>query len=246
MLVMGLLGGTINHLLTKDVRGETYLGRCLLVGLGASLLAPLFLKVISSNLLTQQNPPDYLQYLYFGGFCLIASISSKAFIKTLSDRILKEAEDANKKAGAAQQTAQAVQETVAEVSSKAEALVAKETEKDDAEPIGTQEKNDGTSGRNLPSQGGAGTNMSTVGQNEWATTEERMVLEAIGAGKFTFRSLSGIAQELDLTRETVQQSVNHLVAKGLLGQTKSKLGGLRWYATEAGRRILNSASPEVF
>ena len=46
---------------------------------------------------------DFSKFLVFAGFCLVAAISSRAFIKTLSDRILKEATEAKEKASAAEQ-----------------------------------------------------------------------------------------------------------------------------------------------
>lgn len=75
----------------------------IIIGVGASLMVPLFLNMISSNLLdvirgTQTVPGDTSKLLVFFGFCLVAGISSRAFIRTISDRVLSEAKEAKQKA----------------------------------------------------------------------------------------------------------------------------------------------------
>ena len=97
MLGAGILGGAINHFLTQESTPtiRSFMGRDLLVGLGASFMVPLFLNMISSDLIqlilgSKDRPPEPYKILVFSGFCLIAAISSRAFIRTLSDRILNE------------------------------------------------------------------------------------------------------------------------------------------------------------
>lgn len=101
MLITGITGGTINYLLSRPDKM-----RCLdwmqavILGLGSAFLMPLFLRTISSNLLADLfiEKPKYDDYLVFTGFCLLAAISSRVFIQTLSDRVLKEAKEAKQKA----------------------------------------------------------------------------------------------------------------------------------------------------
>lgn len=98
MILAGLLGGAINHVLSQESNNTPFksiLGRSLLVGLGASFSVPLFLNMISSELVSLLPTKPEKLYI-FAGFCLIAAISSRAFLKTLSDKLLKEVQ-ANKK-----------------------------------------------------------------------------------------------------------------------------------------------------
>lgn len=83
-----------------------------LTGIAASFLVPFFLQTSSSELMKQAYS-NYLLLLVFAGFCLIASISARAFITTLSSKVLQAAQDA-------QSTAQKANEKAAEASSKAD------------------------------------------------------------------------------------------------------------------------------
>lgn len=99
MVAAGLLGGTINFALSR-----TEHSRCsdwfwsVVVGLGASLLVPLFLNTISSSLLSGllSGTSGKADIYVFSGFCLLGAIASKAMIQTLSQRVLREAQEARK------------------------------------------------------------------------------------------------------------------------------------------------------
>jgi len=107
MIITGAIGGVVNAALNSR---EKLLWRSwvfsVIVGIGAAMLIPLFLNTVSSNLLDivikDSNTKDML---VFGSFCLLAAISSKAFIQSLSDKILKEVQDARQYAEEAKQVA---------------------------------------------------------------------------------------------------------------------------------------------
>jgi hypothetical protein len=90
ILASGSLGGLVNYYLARlESPPQLSLRESLIVGIAASFLVPLFLQMGSSNLL-QEGASKPLALFVFSGFCLVAAISSKAFIRTLSDKILKE------------------------------------------------------------------------------------------------------------------------------------------------------------
>jgi len=94
MTVAGAFGGLINYFIERrDNSEKASIVRSLVVGIGASYLVPLFLNMISSDLMRQLDQ-DAGRLLVFVGFCLIAAITSSAFIRSLSDRVLKEASEA--------------------------------------------------------------------------------------------------------------------------------------------------------
>jgi DNA-binding MarR family transcriptional regulator len=72
MIISGILAGLTNYFFSENQNPrvlEAILGRCLL-GIAAAFTVPLFLNIISSNLLaTAQNNPTNL--LVFNGICLI-------------------------------------------------------------------------------------------------------------------------------------------------------------------------------
>jgi DNA-binding MarR family transcriptional regulator len=93
----GLFGGSINYfrLNTEFKDSKFALFKSLLTGLGASALVPLFLKMISSDLLTtSQN--DQLDYFVIGGFCLISAIFSSKFIDSIGEKVLNQIDQVSK------------------------------------------------------------------------------------------------------------------------------------------------------
>jgi hypothetical protein len=116
-VLTGCFGGTLNFLRKEpeDQLVPRALLSDLLWGIGAALLVPLFLHIIGSDLVTAMHNlaapasgPDYSKVLVFGGFCLIAAMSAKKFISSISDRALRQVESAEKKADRAQQQASQV------------------------------------------------------------------------------------------------------------------------------------------
>ncbi len=96
MTLAGAFGGTINYFIERrDNPENSSILRSLVVGIGASYLVPLFLNMISSNLMDQLDQ-DGGKLLIFVGFCLIAAITSSGFIRSLSDKVLKEASEAKR------------------------------------------------------------------------------------------------------------------------------------------------------
>lgn len=100
MLVCGAFGGFLNYLHNFDTteneqRNNVVRFKYILLGIGAAFLIPVFLKMISSNLIASTDNNDYL---IFAGFCLIAAIFSRRFIVTIGDKILEAAKKAEKAA----------------------------------------------------------------------------------------------------------------------------------------------------
>lgn len=99
MILAGLLGGTAGYMIENNTTTDSYnkynkkVGFYILIGTCASFLVPLFMTTISSDLL-ENSQQNHLDYLVFGGFCLIASISAHKFITSISDKILKQVDSA--------------------------------------------------------------------------------------------------------------------------------------------------------
>jgi DNA-binding MarR family transcriptional regulator len=72
MVISGILAGLTNYFFSKNQKPqvlEAILGRCLL-GIAAAFTVPLFLNIISSNLLVTANK-NPINLLVFNGICLI-------------------------------------------------------------------------------------------------------------------------------------------------------------------------------
>lgn len=99
MLAAGTFGGVVNYYYYPrkgDIKN--FFPKCIIVGLGASFLVPLFLKLIQSKLFDDLSTQDPKSFFIFGGFCLFASITSFKFISTLSDKVYKELEEVKQEA----------------------------------------------------------------------------------------------------------------------------------------------------
>lgn len=98
MISCGILGGLINYYLDKGSKSTTNTAwEYIVIGIGASLLVPLFLNMIGSNLI-DQIPVSRENILIIMGFSLIAAMTSRSFIKNIGDRALQTANAAEKKA----------------------------------------------------------------------------------------------------------------------------------------------------
>lgn len=96
MIGAGLLGASVNLALAADSRTWAQWRLNAVTGVGAAFLMPLFLRTVSSGLLSDVLVPNASpeDLFVFSGFCLLAAASSRKFIETLSDRVLRESREA--------------------------------------------------------------------------------------------------------------------------------------------------------
>ena len=202
MIAAGILGGTVSFALTKTEQSSlTDWLWAVLVGIGASLLVPLFLNTISSDLLSKllaanAEPPTPF---VFGGFCLLAAIASKAMIQTLTQKVL--------------QDVKTTREEVSALQSEVAPIINKETETDEAE--------------------------AEPGRVPAVALDDRRsaILTALLHPRFTLRSVSGIARQLERDRAEVLSDLKTLAESGLVTQVQARRG-IRWAITPAGRAEL--------
>ncbi len=98
MIFAGILGGGAAYFIEINNSSEVDKHKIkpsfyILIGICASLLVPLFMTTISSDLL-ENSRQNHLDYFVFAGFCLIASISAHRFITSISEKILQEMDSA--------------------------------------------------------------------------------------------------------------------------------------------------------
>jgi hypothetical protein len=209
MLAAGILGGIVNSFLA-DPLDEHLLPwwQHLAVGITASFMVPLFLNMISGDLIDKirgidDKAPDYSKLFVLAGFCLVAAVSSRAFIRSLSERVLQEVKSAKKKANEAKEEAKEVKSVVASWV---------EPEAPDA--------------------------LDALAASDQPTTDadELKVLKAMASSPYPLRSITGIAKDSGLSKAVVNSTLTSLLSKGLIGQTLSASGQPRWYLTPEGRK----------
>lgn len=218
MLFAGILGGLINSYLSDpNIEKPLAWWQHIIVGVGASFIVPVFLNTISSKLIaditgTEITSDILSKLLILAGFCLLAAVSSRAFIRSMTDRLLREVSAAKKEAKEAKEQAKNAAD-IAELTVEPETLAA--------------------TTKSLI----ADTETPTIE----VTETEKQILKAMVESRFSMRSISGIAKDSGLSAPTVNSSLGNLLAKALVSEGRNKEGQLRWYATALGRQVANGA-----
>src|SRR6185437_10161032 len=90
MFLAGLLGGLVNFFLAETaVEKPLTWWQHTIIGVTASFMVPLFLNMISGDLIDKIiATSDYSKLFVLADFCLVAAVSSRAFIRSLSERVL--------------------------------------------------------------------------------------------------------------------------------------------------------------
>lgn len=217
MIFSGFLGGLVNYFVSRkeDPQGSSFL-KSVILGVAASFLVPLFLNMISSSLLEsiRTGGAAISNIAVFLGFCLVAAISSTAFIKTLSDRILQEAKEAKKEAREAKKEARETQSVI-------QPLVEKVTEEGEEDVTNT---------------------ITATIPAVIAEDQERNLLSSLSSGRWVLRTRTGLAKETGIPKPEVITILDNLRKRGLVdykflvgrpGEKKQ-----RWYITNEGRAAI--------
>ena len=100
MVLAGILGGVANCYLSERQgdTGQREWGKYLTLGVIVALTVPLFLNMISSNLLEapRTRPVDFF---VFAGFCLIYVVASRRLVENMANRLLGQMEQMKRELG---------------------------------------------------------------------------------------------------------------------------------------------------
>lgn len=217
MIAFGVLGGIINYiiLIEKDNSSKKHgLLKSILLGVAASFLVPLFLNMISSNLISESSK-DMYKLFYFAGFCLVASISSRAFINTITDKVLKQ-----------------VQEDQKEFMNQVEPILVKEIEMETGENgllqasaievFSSSEENEE-----------AVEKMKKLRIFESDDLSDK-VIKAIGNSKYAYRTSKALAESIGVNENSVLEMLAKQMDRNLI--VSMHKGNTRFYGlTETGR-----------
>src|ERR1035437_1606630 len=114
MITAGVLGGIANYFLSdrqNDV-GRRDWGKFLILGVIAALTVPLFLNMISSNLLeaARTRPVDFF---VFAGFCLIYVVASRRVFENVANKLMGQMDQMRREMGQMKQLRQEAPVSVA-------------------------------------------------------------------------------------------------------------------------------------
>jgi DNA-binding MarR family transcriptional regulator len=211
MAAAGLAGGTINYLLLPaepPKKGTDWLTN-VAVSAAASFLIPLFLNTISSTLLANllSGNGRAVDLLVFAGFCLLAALSAKAFIQSLSDRVLREAREARRQAQEARREVQVVEAALAPF----------------VEPTQEQAQNMGAE--------------AVAAVRQQLSEEEMRVLRAIRHERYLLRTSTGIAATAGIGGPAVQEHLRTLLTRDLVAKVDGRNRQVFWQLTPTGRAM---------
>lgn len=232
MFVAGMLGGIVNYFLSDPAEERPMpWWKHATIGVAAAFMVPLFLNMISGDLIdkirgTNGSLADYSKIFVLAGFCLAASVSSRAFIGSMSHRLLQAVKSANEKSSDAKELAEEAK--VEAVYATARAAEAKAV----VDPLIEEDEKQIDTGHLM---------MPASMMESTPTKDELDVLKAMIGSGFTMRSLSGISKDSGVPKERVNSAISTLLQSELIGQTMSNNGQPRWYPTPKGRAALVGA-----
>ena len=233
ILGAGLLGGWAGYLADASSGGSVAanegrhsLTRHLVLGVIAACSVPLFLSVLQSALMQDifKGKPDqpatipYVEFLVFAGFCLVAALSSRAFLDTLTKNVIRDVQDLK-------QRTRALDERVDENTGRVELV---------------EEVVDREAGGGPVVAADAPGPMSEGPVPDVGATEKKALAAMM---KLTYRTATGVGKDIGLSRTQIGEVLDRLAAKKLIERTTSPTtGGPRWRITALGARALNAGN----
>lgn len=209
----GLLGGLTNYLMLYDknlTTREQWIKAfaSVLLSLCAALTVPLFLQILSNNLLDSLT---FKNGLIFTGFCVIASFFSKRFLEDVYSKL----EKLDKKID---NTREETKDKVESVTQKTDQVIKKvddleesiESIEDGELPTGIKE---------------------TIKENRDITlddTEIEAIIRSLLSEKFSLRTHEGIAKQTNVQAEKIKSLLEFLTDRGLAEKKVSSQGRDLW------------------
>ena len=198
MISAGVLGGVASYYLNESE--DKSKKKSITLGVVASMIVPVFLNMISSNLLIEaQKHVDKI--MVFSGFCILAAVFSRNFLENIYNKVIQQVGNIGKQV-----------KDFEEAASEPDVPTADVTEE--------------------------------VLKVRGLTQNEFMILNGLSAGKYTYRSISGLNKETGLERSDINSCVNTLVAKGLIETRVNDRKRMRYFLSGEGRKMLGELNAE--
>jgi len=223
---IGGLGGIVKYFNVRDANTSSdriAFFKYLLTGIGSSILIPLLLNMLSSDLIKSENISD-TNYLIFAGFCFVAGFFSDRFIVSIGEKVISEINKTKEKL-------EIVKQEQIETSEKIGVILENESEPKSLANIGNIESTTKIMVSDQLGQGGG-----TVNDKDELLKE---VLDTFSGGEFKFRTIDGISKELKYPSQTVEIIVKTFEQNGILKKIKGPDGRELWGLTGLGK-LLNS------
>jgi hypothetical protein len=228
MIGSGVLGGAANYLLLhKNDPEYAKRSRSFVLGLVAALLAPLFLKTISSDMVDKISTIRYgsgmpFDFFVFISFCLLVAVFSRTFAETVAKRLAAEVEKAKRESQEAQTRAVLAEEKAREV-----------------EPVLRHEMDLRT--EPLPESARASIPPSL--QDLPVDHTDRVLLKALSEGQYSYRTVSSLAEEVEMEEHDAVRRLERMREQALAGKKTTATRNL-WFLTDKGCNWLEAHAEE--
>lgn len=205
-----------------DVNNKYEIWKYVVSGIGASILVPLLLNMLSSNLIKESKDFDQINYFVFAGFCFIAAYFSERFINSMGEKILQDLEKTKDRANEAILTAKENEE-------KLDFIVSSESEMDEQDIQSQLEMSEFQS--------------QSPFVDDDIKSQTNQILGSFNE-KFKFRTAKGIAKDLSYSVAIVETILNQLQSHGITKKLTAKSGLSLWGLTKVGQLWSEKTSKE--
>lgn len=213
----------------------------IVLGIVASACVPLLLSLLKSGLISEifdaQDARGVAEnYLVLLGLAAIAGFSSRSFLKTISEQLLRRLELSERAAARADEKATDAKEIAAEVAREIEGA---DDQAVDAGAAPTEAATTDVPDQSI-SERAAPTAERPVEETAQLSAVERNILRSLT--KMSRRTATGVAEDSGVSRSRVGEYLDSLADRGLVIPTVSqKTGGARWQITAAGAAALTAS-----
>ena len=212
MVAAGILGGIANAYLSErqNENQKREWGRFMTLGVIASLTVPLFLNMISSNLLeaARTRPVDFF---VFSGFCLIYVVASRRVFENVANRLLGQMDQM-----------------------KRDMVEIKEQQRQ--EPIAPPLREEAPAGGETASGAHA---RPQEPAREALSYNDIEIIRALAEDSYVFGNLAGLTDKTGLAREVVSARLTALKNLGIIETRINDKGVLHWFVAPKGKQMLD-------
>ena len=229
IVIVGGLAGYINVLkdsVLKESKSHDFT-RYILSAIGSAILVPLFLNMLSSNLIKYNSGYDNNNYFVFAGFCFIAGYFSDRFINTIGDRVLKELKQTNENVADTKSKLERTSQELKDNKEKVDALIDNESELEDFEINKSLNMTD--------------LHLQTELVDDEMEEKVHKIIQAFkGNDDFKFRTIQGLSRKLKYPSNIVEAILNELERLGAVKKFLSSKGSELWTLTKIGLVMAHS------
>lgn len=196
ILVVGSFAGFTNYLnfyFKNLVKSKYEIFKYIISGIGAAILVPLLLNMLSSDLAQESENYNILNYFVFAGFCYIAGYFSDRFISSVGDKILTDLEKTKEKVRNLENTTKANEQTI-------DFIVAAETEADGLESTRKDFQK---------------LNIKKAFGDDAIQNQQNKIIDSF-SGKFKFRTLKGISKYINDDEVVTKTKLEDLEHRGII------------------------------